>query len=58
MKKKDPYTLEKERLKLEIAEELGLAEKIKKGGWGELNAVETGKIGGILARRLNAQTQG
>jgi len=55
LKKTDHFALEKERLKLEIAEELGLAEKIKLGGWGELNAVETGKIGGILARRLKAQ---
>lgn len=51
-KKSVRHDLVKERLKLEIAEELGLAEKIKQGGWGELNAVETGKIGGILARRL------
>ncbi len=40
------------KMKLEIAEELGLLDKIKKGGWGELNAVESGKIGGILSKRL------
>jgi hypothetical protein len=55
LKKNDREDMWKERVKLEIAEELGLAEKIKQGGWGELNAVETGKIGGILARRLKAQ---
>ncbi|MTI85128.1 MAG: small, acid-soluble spore protein, alpha/beta type [Firmicutes bacterium] len=41
-----------ELLKLEIAEELGLLEKIKNGGWGALNAAEAGRIGGKLANRL------
>ncbi len=41
-----------EKMKQEIAQELGLLEKIKNGGWGELNAVESGKIGGILSKRL------
>lgn len=41
-----------DRLKLEIATELGLAEKIASGGWGELSAVESGRVGGILNRRL------
>lgn len=40
------------RLKLEIACELGLMEKINTRGWGALNAVEAGKIGGILAGRI------
>ncbi|MFZ5597912.1 MAG: small, acid-soluble spore protein, alpha/beta type [Bacillota bacterium] len=44
--------LEREKLKLEIAGELGLLDKIKRGGWGELSAVEAGKIGGILSRRI------
>ena len=55
MAPKDEFELLKERLKLEIAEELGLEEKIRQGGWGELNAVEAGRIGGLLARRLKAQ---
>lgn len=41
-----------DRLKLEIAGELGLAEKIASNGWGELTAVESGRLGGILNRRL------
>ena len=44
-KKKD--TLEY-RLKYEIAEELGLMEKIEKVGWGGLTAKESGKIGGLV----------
>lgn len=55
MAPKNNFELLKEKLKLEIAEELGLAEKIKQGGWGELNAVEAGRIGGLLARRLKAE---
>lgn len=41
-----------DRLKLEIAAELGLTEKIASAGWGELTAAESGRVGGILNRRL------
>ena len=41
-----------EKLKYEIAEELGLLEKVNKSGWRSLSAKETGRIGGIMARRL------
>ncbi|KJS14671.1 MAG: hypothetical protein VR69_16515 [Peptococcaceae bacterium BRH_c4b] len=44
------------KLKLEIADELGLLEKIKTGGWGALSAVEAGKIGGLLAGRIKDST--
>lgn len=50
-KRKKPLT-DKELLKLEVAEELGLLEKINNSGWGSLSAIETGRIGGILATRL------
>lgn len=39
-------------LKLEIASELGLAEKVSSEGWGNLTAAETGRVGGILHKRL------
>lgn len=39
-------------LKLEIAAELGLAEKVASEGWGNLTAAETGRIGGLLGKRL------
>jgi len=39
-------------LKLEIANELGLAEKVASEGWGNLTAAETGRVGGILHKRL------
>ena len=43
----------REKIKYEIAEELGLTDKVKKEGWGGLSAGETGKIGGIMAKRKN-----
>ena len=49
-KKTDDFTLL--MLKLETARELGLVEKIKKVGWAGLTAEETGKIGGIITRKL------
>lgn len=38
-------------MKYEIAEELGLLDKIKKLGWGGLTAKETGRVGGIMTVR-------
>ena len=43
----------REKIKYEIAEELGLTDKVKREGWGGLSAGETGKIGGIMAKRKN-----
>ncbi len=39
------------RLKYEIAEELGLGEKVRKFGWKSLTAKETGRIGGIVTKK-------
>jgi small acid-soluble spore protein F (minor alpha/beta-type SASP) len=50
-KKKKPLTPQ-ERLKLKIAKELGLYERVKKDGWSGLSAQECGRIGGQLSRRL------
>ena len=50
LKKKKTNELN-ERLKLEIAEELGLLDKVRKHGWKSLTAKETGRIGGLLTRR-------
>ncbi len=41
----------REDLKYEIAEELGLKDKVDKYGWSVLTASETGKIGGIMTKR-------
>lgn len=49
-KKKEPTP--QELLKFEIAKELGLWEKIEKWGWAELSAEESGRIGGIMTKRM------
>jgi hypothetical protein len=41
-------------LKFEVANELGLAEKVLKYGWKSLSAKETGKIGGLVSKRKKA----
>lgn len=50
MKKKKEITPE-EKMKLEIAQELGYLERVEKDGWKSLSASETGKIGGIMSAR-------
>ena len=41
----------REKIKYEIADELGLKEKVDELGWGGLTAEETGRIGGIMTKR-------
>lgn len=41
----------REKIKYEIAEELGLRDKVEKYGWSGLTAEETGRIGGIMTKR-------
>lgn len=43
---------ETERLKYETAMELGLIDKLKKDGWKSLSASETGRLGGIMNRKI------
>ncbi|MGL4738381.1 MAG: small, acid-soluble spore protein, alpha/beta type [Cellulosilyticaceae bacterium] len=40
-----------DKMKLEIAEELGLLEKVQDGGWKNLTPKETGRIGGLMTKR-------
>lgn len=44
-----------ERMKYEIAEEMGLLDQILESGWRSLSAKETGKIGGILTSRKKTE---
>lgn len=46
-KKKDPLW----EIKLEIARELGLSDKLKAQGWKGMTARETGRIGGSMSAR-------
>ena len=61
MKKKKPIVLEElsseELVKYEIAKELGLFDRVMTNGWGSLSAKETGRIGGILAKRRKQEQQ-
>ena len=43
--------MDKEKLKYEIAEELGLLDQVMKEGWKSLSSKETGRIGGLMTRR-------
>lgn len=44
-----------EKMKYEIAEELGLLDRVMKDGWKSLSSKETGRIGGILARKRKSK---
>ena len=41
-----------ERLKYEVARELGLLPKLTRVGWAGLTAAESGRIGGLVGARL------
>lgn len=41
---------DEERLKYEVAEELGLLDKVLECGWKGLSSKETGRIGGIISK--------
>lgn len=48
----DPRNMKPEEvLKFEIATELGLDDKVIKGGWRSLTAKESGRIGGLITKR-------
>ena len=40
-----------QRLKYQIARELGLLERVREVGWAGLTSQETGRIGGLMRRR-------
>lgn len=50
MTKKKPLKPE-DILKYEIADELGLLDKVKEQGWKSLTSKESGKIGGLITKR-------
>jgi len=49
--KKDKPMTPDDKLKYEIASELGLIDKVNSGGWKSLTAKETGRIGGLMTKR-------
>ena len=42
---------EDQKMKLEIASELGLLEKVQRDGWKSLSSKETGRIGGLMTKK-------
>ena len=42
---------QEEQLKYEIAEELGVLDKVLERGWKSLSAKENGRIGGLMTKR-------
>lgn len=42
---------EDEKMKYEVAEELGLLDRVLKDGWRSLSSKETGKIGGLVTKK-------
>lgn len=42
---------EAEKMKYEVAEELGLLDKVLQEGWRSLTSKETGKIGGLVTKK-------
>jgi len=54
---KEKILTEDDLMKYEIAEELGLTEKVKNSGWKSLTARESGQIGGIMTKRKRAKNK-
>ncbi len=54
-KKEKPIDLKnlepEEKLKYEVAEELGLLDKVLSQGWKSLTSKETGRIGGLVTKK-------
>lgn len=51
------YMDENEKLKYEVARELGLIEKVLSDGWKSLTPKETGRIGGLVNKRKKMHVQ-
>jgi len=49
---------QKDIVKYEVAEELGVLDKALEKGWKSLSAKETGKIGGLISKRKREESIG
>ena len=54
-KTKEFILTEDDKMKYEIAQEIGLGEKVALVGWKGLTSKESGKIGGLMASRKRKQ---
>ena len=61
-KKREPIDPEhikpEDRMKFEIAKELGLADKVVVSGWRSLTAKESGRIGGLMTKKKRELSAG
>ena len=55
--KKEDMSKPEIKMKYEIAEEIGLMDKIEKYGWGSLTSRESGRIGGLMADKKKKSTK-
>lgn len=54
----DPLNMKPEdKLKFEIATELGLGDKVINGGWKSLTSKESGRIGGLITKKKREMKQ-
>ncbi len=44
-----------DKMKYEIADELGLLDRVREKGWKALSSKETGRIGGLMAKKRREQ---
>lgn len=58
MRELDGAPTRAERLKYEIAGQLGLIERVLEVGWAGLTPAESGRVGGLVARRLREEKKG
>ena len=60
-KKEKPIDLRnlepEEKLKYEVAEELGLLDKVMESGWRSLTSKETGRIGGLVTKKRRKEKE-
>jgi hypothetical protein len=55
-KKKIQVLTDRDRLKMEIAQELGIWEQVESDGWESLSNAACGRVGGIMRKRLQEQS--
>jgi len=51
-KKKAKPLSERDKLKMEIARELGILEQVENEGWDSLSNAMCGKVGGLMSKRM------
>nr|WP_092074605.1 alpha/beta-type small acid-soluble spore protein [Dendrosporobacter quercicolus]NSL47561.1 alpha/beta-type small acid-soluble spore protein [Dendrosporobacter quercicolus DSM 1736]SDN05026.1 Small, acid-soluble spore protein, alpha/beta type [Dendrosporobacter quercicolus] len=44
-----------DRMKFEVASELGIAERVRSSGWSTMTSADCGRVGGQMVRRMIEQ---